>query len=75
MARTTADEAVEGLEEREGITPAAAINRVASKKWKSLAKLDDFTRKRRLYAFLARRGFSPDEIRDALQRLGEELDA
>ena len=75
VARTIADEAVEALQEREGIDPAAAIHRVASKKWKSLAGLDDFTRKRRLYAFLARRGFNPDEIREALQRLGEELDA
>jgi SOS response regulatory protein OraA/RecX len=35
-----------------------------------LAKLDDFTRRRRLYAFLARRGFNPDEIREALDALG-----
>ena len=44
------------------------------KKWKSLAQLDHFTRKRRLYAFLARRGFDPDEIRSVLNRLGEQLD-
>jgi regulatory protein len=71
VARDVADEAVEGLQEREGIDPSTAIHRVAEKKWKSLAKLDAFTRKRRLYAFLARRGFNPDEIRVALDALAE----
>jgi regulatory protein len=74
VAREVADRAVEGLEENEGIDPEAVIHRVAAKKWKSLSKLDDFTRKRRLYAFLARRGFDPDEIRSALDRLGAQLD-
>src|SRR5688500_10121232 len=45
VARGVADQAVEGLQENEGIDPAAAIHRVAEKKWKSLAKLDDVTRK------------------------------
>jgi regulatory protein len=72
VAREIADSAVDGLMEREGIDPAAAIHRVAGKKWRSLAKLDDFTRRRRLYAFLARRGFSPDEIRTAMNALGAE---
>jgi len=43
---------------------------VAQKKWRSLAKLDDVTARRRLYAFLARRGFNPDEIRGAMSALG-----
>src|SRR2546428_5565647 len=30
--------------------PEAAVRRVAEKKWKTLARLDDFTRRRRLYA-------------------------
>jgi len=74
VSRSIADEAVESLGEREGIDPSAAIQRVAEKKWKSLAKLDAFTRKRRLYAFLARRGFNPDEIRSALDKLGAKLE-
>jgi regulatory protein len=73
VARDLADRAVDGLMEREGIDPAAAIHRVAGKKWRSLAKLDEFTKKRRLYAFLARRGFSPDEIRAAMDALGAEV--
>jgi regulatory protein len=76
VAREIADDAVAGLEEREGIDPAAAIHRVAEKKWKTLAKLDDPTRRRRLYAFLARRGFNPEEIRYAMNALAAEaLDA
>lgn len=69
IARRLAEEAVEGLQESDGIDPSAAIHRVAEKKWTALAKLDDFTRKRRLYAFLARRGFDPDEIRAAMERV------
>ena len=75
VARDVADLAVDGLKESEGLDPSVAIHRVAKKKWNSLAKLDEFTRKRRLYAFLARRGFNPDEIRSALDKLGEELES
>ena len=74
VARDIADQAIDALQEGEGIDPAAAIHRVATKKWKSLAKLDDFTRRRRLYAFLARRGFTPDEIRSVLSTLGEAIE-
>jgi regulatory protein len=69
VARAEAERAVAELQETEGIDTSATIHRVAEKKWKSLAKLDDFTRRRRLYAFLARRGFDPDEIRVALDGL------
>lgn len=75
VAREVADRAVEELPVSEGVDPSTAIHRVAAKKWKSLAKLDDFTGKRRLYAFLARRGFNPDEIRCAIDKLGGALEA
>lgn len=74
IARDVADRAIERLREEDGLDPADGIHRVARKKWISLGKLDDFTRRRRLYAFLARRGFDPDEIRNALQALGEEVE-
>ena len=70
LSDALADQAVETLEEAEGIDPSGTVHRVAEKKWQSLGKLDDFTRRRRLYAFLARRGFNPDEIRGALNALG-----
>jgi len=71
VPRDVAEQAVDGLQENEGIDPSTSIHRVAEKKWKSLAKLDGATKRRRLYAFLARRGFNPDEIRDALNALGK----
>ena len=74
VAPSVADEAVDSLEELEGIDPSASIHRVALKKWNALSGLDDFTRKRRLYAFLARRGFDADEIRGALDKLGEDVE-
>lgn len=74
VAREVADRAVADLQETDGLDASAAIHRVARKKWTSLGKLDDFTRRRRLYAFLARRGFDPDEIRSAMNALGEELE-
>lgn len=75
VARALADQAIVELEESDGLDPDVAAGRVAAKKWKSLAKLDDFTRRRRLYAFLARRGFDPDEIRAAMKVLDEEMGA
>lgn len=70
ISRELADHAVEELRTDDGIDSAHVIHRVAQKKWASLAQLDDFTRRRRLYAFLARRGFSPDEIRQAMTAIG-----
>lgn len=70
VARGLAEEAVQSLKDDEGVDPSAAIHQVAEKKWRSLSKLDEVTAKRRLYAFLARRGFNPDEIRTAMSALG-----
>ncbi len=74
VSRELADRAIEELRADDGIDSARAIHRVAQKKWVSLAKLGDFTRRRRLYAFLARRGYSPDEISAAMRALGAQDD-
>jgi regulatory protein len=74
VTRDVADEAIEQLRDADGVDPAAAIRRVAEKKWRSLARFDDFTRRRRLYAFLARRGFDADEIKTVMTALGEAID-
>jgi regulatory protein len=71
--RSTADAAIEDLAESEGIDMSAAIHKVAAKKWRSLSRLDGETATRRLYAFLARRGFNPDEIRAAMQALKADV--
>jgi regulatory protein len=71
--RETADAAIDDLAESEGIDLSASIHKVAAKKWRSLSKLDDQTATRRLYGFLARRGFNPDEIRSAMQALKADV--
>jgi regulatory protein len=69
VARSVSDTAIDELGETEGIDLSAAIHRLAEKKWRSLAKLDEETARRRLYGFLARRGFGPDEIRSVMAAL------
>jgi len=74
IAKPMAEEAIENLKEAEGIDASESISRVAEKKWKTLARLDGQTARRRLYAFLARRGFNPDEIRAAMSALGQDAE-
>ena len=71
--RETADAAIDDLVESEEIDLSATVHKVAEKKWRSLSKADDETATRRLYAFLARRGFNPDEIRTAMQALKADV--
>lgn len=73
VARSVAEQAVDELAADEGVDLSAVVHRAAAKKWKSLASLDAPTRRRRLYGYLARRGFNPDEIRAALDALGEDI--
>jgi regulatory protein len=72
VAREVADEAVERVVEEDGLSDAESIERVARKKWSTLAGLDDPTRRRRLFAFLARRGFDSDAISRVVRQLAGE---
>jgi regulatory protein len=56
------EEAIADVYVEEQIDETAAIERVARKKLKSLAKLDEATQRRRLFAHLARRGYDMDDI-------------
>jgi regulatory protein len=67
VARDVSDEAIEEVFEEEGIDEAAAIERVARKKLRLLGGLDLATQKRRLFGFLARRGYDSDAIARALR--------
>ena len=69
VSRDVSDEAIEAVFEEEGIDEAESIDRVARKKLRMLTKVDDATRRRRLYAFLARRGYDNDDIARVLQTL------
>jgi regulatory protein len=69
VSREISDEAIEAVFDEEGIDEAESIDRVARKKLRMLSKVDDATRRRRLYAFLARRGYDNDDITRVLQSL------
>lgn len=73
VAREVSSEAIAEVFEDEGVDEEASIERVARKKLRMLAKVDDATRNRRLYAFLARRGYDSDDIARVIKRLGAEL--
>jgi regulatory protein len=56
VAASATDQAMAGQDEE------AMARSLAEKRVRALGALDAFTRRRRLYAFLARRGFSPETI-------------
>ena len=62
VARDIAESAIADVFAQEEIDDADTIDRVARKKLKSLARLDPQVQRRRLYAFLARRGYEVDDI-------------
>ena len=72
VAREVGDEAIAEVLADESVDEEAIIERVARKKLRTLQKLDPQTSSRRLYAFLARRGYDPDDIRRVVARLGDE---
>jgi regulatory protein len=64
-----ATEAIANVVEQDEIDPAAVIERVARKKLAQLGDLEPLVLKRRLFAFLARRGYDVDEIKSVVSRL------
>jgi regulatory protein len=74
--RDVAAAAIAQVFEEEGVDDATTIERVARKKFKSLSGLDSPTQKRRLYSFLARRGYDGEDIARVLRTiLNNEDDA
>ena len=69
VARDVSDHAIEQVFDEEGVDEEASIERVARKKLRMLTNTDDATRKRRLYSFLARRGYDNDDIQRVLRDL------
>jgi regulatory protein len=74
VARDVAEHAVNEVVTEEGLDEIALVTAAARKKLRTLSSVDAPTRKRRLYSFLARRGYDSDAIRQALERLRKELD-
>ncbi|MDB4880845.1 MAG: hypothetical protein JWL60_2291 [Gemmatimonadetes bacterium] len=72
VAREVSDAAIDTVFEEEGVDQRSVVEEVARKKLRGLAKLEPAVRRRRLYAFLARRGYDGDDIRAAMEVVGEE---
>jgi regulatory protein len=64
-----ATEAIASIVADEGIDPAAMIERVARKKLAQLGDVQPLVLRRRLFAFLARRGYDVDEIKRVVSAL------
>jgi regulatory protein len=77
VSRETADAAIGEVLVDEEVDEGAVVERAAAKKLRSLGKLDPATRRRRLYAFLARKGFDGQAIREAMAKVldGAEAEA
>jgi regulatory protein len=68
LDRGTAAAAVRRVITEDGVDMASVLDDLACRRARTLARFDDATRRRRLYAYLARRGFEPEDIRHALER-------
>jgi len=76
VARDVADQAVAEVLEDESVDELAVAERIARKRLPSLASADAATQRRRLYAFLARRGHDGETIRTVMDRvLSDDRDA
>jgi regulatory protein len=75
VSRTTSDEAIDTVFEEEAVDQRAIVEEAARKKLRSLAGLEPAVQRRRLYGFLARRGYELDDIRSVLSAIGSSLRA
>jgi regulatory protein len=72
VARDVVDEAVRDVFADEAVDEDALVEEAARKRLRTLGVLDALTRRRRLYAFLARRGHDGTVIQRVLARLLSE---
>lgn len=70
VSRTVAGEAIDDVFEDEAVDQRAIVEEAARKKLRSLSGLEPAVQRRRLYAFLARRGYDLDDIRAAIAAAG-----
>ena len=69
IPREMAAAAVSAVIEEEGVDEESAVEAIAIKKFRSLAKLDRRTAMRRLMGFLARRGYDGDVVRRVVRKV------
>ena len=67
VARDVANQAIGEVFEDEAIDSLALIEAAARRKLRTLSSLAPIVRRRRLYGFLARRGFDADDIRRVME--------
>ncbi len=72
VERAVADAAIREMAEEEDLDERTLVEAAAQKKLRSLATLAPDVRRRRLYGFLARRGYPPDLVREVVNRLTKE---
>jgi regulatory protein len=73
VARNVSDAAIDTVFEEEGVDQRAIVEEAARKKLRALRGLEPPVRRRRLYGFLARRGYDADDIRAAMDAVGSAL--
>lgn len=69
IAADVVRDAIARVVETEDVDPAAAIEKVARKKLRTLTGLDPRVARQRLFAFLARRGYDLDDIKRVVARV------
>ena len=69
VTREIADRAIDEVVVDDGVDEADACDRLAARKLRSLRELPADVQRRRLYAFLARRGYELDDVRAVVDRL------
>jgi regulatory protein len=73
VPRDITDAAITEVLHDDAIDEAANIERVAQKKLRTLRDLDEETRRRRLFSYLARRGYEIDAVRAVVRRVLSEV--
>jgi regulatory protein len=69
VARDVADAAIVEVLHDDAVDESANIERVARKKLRTLEGLEEETQRRRLSAYLARRGYDLDDVRAVLRKV------
>jgi regulatory protein len=69
VPREVGDAAIAEVLADETVDASGTLEAIARKKLRTLASLDAPARRRRLYGFLARRGYEPDQVREVMERV------
>ena len=71
VAKELVDAAINDVMSDENIDERAMVEAAGAKKFRSLSKLEPDVQRRRLYGFLARKGYPSDLVRDTVRKLAQ----